>query len=150
MNPQGSSTSWYFQYGPSASYGSKTSAKSAGSGTAATGVSAAITSLEAGTTYHYRLVGTSNAGTTVRQPTSRSRPSPRVTIASVDSSSSVYGHLVNAGGALVLEQPVGCQPVTILGEAFGTDLVLNTVGSASHRHRRVVDVFGREPVIQTT
>ena len=90
MNPQGSSTSWYFQYGPSASYGSKTSSKSAGSGTAATGVSSAITSLKAGTTYHYRLVGTSNAGTTYGSDDTFT------TVAAVTIASStvqlVYGH----------------------------------------------------------
>jgi hypothetical protein len=64
VNPGGNATNWWFEYGPTASYGSKTSAKSAGSGTAATGVSSAITKLTAGTTYHYRLVASSSAGTT--------------------------------------------------------------------------------------
>jgi hypothetical protein len=64
VNPGGNATNWWFEYGPTASYGSKTPAKSAGSGTAATGVSAAITKLTAGTTYHYRLVASSSAGTT--------------------------------------------------------------------------------------
>ena len=63
VNPSGNAASWYFEYGTSASYGSKTPAKSAGSGSAPTGVSAAITKLAAGTAYHYRLVGTSSAGT---------------------------------------------------------------------------------------
>ena len=63
VNPGGNATNWYFEYGTSTSYSAKTTAKSAGSGTAPTGVSAAITKLAAGTTYHYRLVGTSRAGT---------------------------------------------------------------------------------------
>ncbi len=64
VNPNGTSTNWYFEYGTSTSYGTKTSSKSAGSGTGSGGVSADITGLAAGTSYHYRLVATSSAGTT--------------------------------------------------------------------------------------
>ncbi len=64
VNPNGQSTTWYFEYGTSASYGKKTSSRSAGSGTADVQVSGALTGLAAGTTYHYRLVATNNSGTT--------------------------------------------------------------------------------------
>ena len=63
VDPNGRSTSWYFEYGTSTGYGSKTPARSAGSGTTATGVSAAVSSLRSGRIYHYRLVATSDAGT---------------------------------------------------------------------------------------
>ena len=63
VSPNGTSTSWYVEYGTSASYGSKTSSASAGSGTSAVDVSANLTGLQPGTTYHYRFVGTSSAGT---------------------------------------------------------------------------------------
>ena len=63
VNPGGVSTSWYVEYGTSTGYGSKSTAKSAGSGTANTAVSAALTGLAEGTTYHYRVVATSTAGT---------------------------------------------------------------------------------------
>ena len=125
VNPQGSSTSWYFQYGPSASYGSKTSSKSAGSGTAATGVSSAITSLKAGTTYHYRLVGSSNAGTTYGSDVTFT------TVAAVTIASStvqlVYGHSATLSGAVSSRQ--SGVTVTILAEAFGTTS-FKTVGTA--------------------
>src|SRR5439155_6305765 len=51
-------------YGRTTSYGSTTSAKSAGSGTSAVAVSASVSGLSAGEVYHYRLVATSDAGTT--------------------------------------------------------------------------------------
>ena len=57
VNPNGTSTSWYVEYGTASSYGSKTSSTSAGSGTSPVGVSANLTGLHAGTTYHYRFVG---------------------------------------------------------------------------------------------
>ncbi len=63
VDPGGQSTTWYVEYGTSTSYGSKTAAKSAGSGSSATGVSAGLTGLRVGTTYHYRLVATNGTGT---------------------------------------------------------------------------------------
>jgi hypothetical protein len=64
VNPNGQSTSWYFEYGTSTSYGRRTSSRSAGSGTSNVQVSAALTGLTAGTTHHYRLVATNGGGTT--------------------------------------------------------------------------------------
>ena len=55
---------WHFEYGKTTSYGTSTRDTNAGSGTANTGVSASLTGLTPGTTYHYRLVATSNGGTT--------------------------------------------------------------------------------------
>jgi hypothetical protein len=63
VDPNGRATSWYFEYGTSTSYGSKTTAQGAGSGTTVTGVSAALSRLRPGRVYHYRLVAKSDAGT---------------------------------------------------------------------------------------
>ena len=63
MNPGGQATTWYVEYGTSTSYGTKTANVSAGSGTANTAVSASLTGLTAGTTYHYRVVATNSSGT---------------------------------------------------------------------------------------
>ena len=64
VNPNGSTTTYRFDYGTTSSYGTSTSSASAGSGSNATGVSAMVTGLASGTTYHYRLVATNSAGTT--------------------------------------------------------------------------------------
>ncbi len=64
VDPNGRATSWYFEIGTSTSYGAKTPVKSAGSGTSAVDVSAPLSGLQTGHTYHYRLVATSDAGTT--------------------------------------------------------------------------------------
>ncbi|MCW2976410.1 MAG: hypothetical protein JWM06_1691, partial [Actinomycetia bacterium] len=63
VNPNGSATTWYVEYGTSTTYGAQTSPASAGSGTTTQSVSASLTSLKAGTTYHYRFVAMSSAGT---------------------------------------------------------------------------------------
>lgn len=57
VNPNGTTTSYYFQYGVSAAYGSQTFAGSL-SGHAATAVSVPVTGLAPGTIFHYRLVAT--------------------------------------------------------------------------------------------
>jgi hypothetical protein len=64
LNPNGRSTSWYFEYGTSTSYGRKTASKGAGSGSVNVQVSGTLTGLSPGTTYHYRLVATNSDGTT--------------------------------------------------------------------------------------
>ena len=65
VTPNGQATSWYFEYGTSTSYGTKTAVKSAGSGTSTVKVAASLTRLRATTTYHYRLVATNASGTSV-------------------------------------------------------------------------------------
>lgn len=63
VNPMGSATTYYFQWGTTSSYGNNTSGQSAGSGTSNLAVSANITGLSQHTVYHYRLVATNSAGT---------------------------------------------------------------------------------------
>ena len=63
IDPGAQSTNWHVEYGTSTSYGSSTSAKSAGSGSSSVAVSAGLTGLKVGTTYHYRVVATNGAGT---------------------------------------------------------------------------------------
>ncbi|MBK7173456.1 MAG: fibronectin type III domain-containing protein [Bacteroidales bacterium] len=63
VNPSGLATTYYFQYGTTTSYGSVTSTISAGSGTSAVTVSANISGLITGQTYHFRLVATNTDGT---------------------------------------------------------------------------------------
>ena len=63
VTPNGHSTSWYFEWGAGTTYGTRLATKSAGSGTTAVAVSAPISGLSGGTTYHFRLVATNSAGT---------------------------------------------------------------------------------------
>lgn len=64
VNPNGTATTYYFEWGTTKSYGSKSSVKSAGSGTTAIAVEQSIDHLTPGATYHYRLVATNPSGTT--------------------------------------------------------------------------------------
>jgi hypothetical protein len=63
VNPLGSGTTALFEYGLSTSYGTQSTASPApGSGSAPVNVSAAITGLTCSSTYHFRIVATSAAG----------------------------------------------------------------------------------------
>ena len=64
VNPNAQATTYQFQFGTSTSYGGTTAVTSAGSGTSATAVSAALTGLKPNTNYHYRVVATNASGTT--------------------------------------------------------------------------------------
>ena len=64
VNPNGTATSYYFQYGTTTSYGSNTPSASAGAGSSDVAVSANLSGLASSTTYHYRVVAVSTAGTT--------------------------------------------------------------------------------------
>jgi plastocyanin len=63
VNAQGQDTTYYFNYGPTAAYGQKTTASGAGKGTSNTPVSAPLTGLSPQTTYHFQLVAQNGAGT---------------------------------------------------------------------------------------
>ena len=67
VTPNGSATTYRFEYGPTSSFGSVVPAvaASAGSGTSPVQVTAEATGLSPGTTYYYRLVATNAIGTSV-------------------------------------------------------------------------------------
>jgi phosphodiesterase/alkaline phosphatase D-like protein len=56
VNPNGLASSYYFEFGTTANYGQQTPPQSAGAGSSAVSVSAALSGLVANATYHYRLV----------------------------------------------------------------------------------------------
>ena len=64
VNPNAESTSYYFQYGTTPSYGSTTQGQAVGSGRAAVNVSATLSGLNSATTYHYRVAASNAWGTT--------------------------------------------------------------------------------------
>lgn len=69
INPNGSQTNYYFEYGKSTLFGifsfdQKTNAKSVGGGTKSIAVSPNVSNLDADSIYYYRVVATNSYGTT--------------------------------------------------------------------------------------
>jgi uncharacterized repeat protein (TIGR01451 family) len=113
VNPNNAQTTYYFEYGPTTSYGSKTGASHA-SGLSSVGVTLPLHGLHPGRLYHYRLVAVNAVGTSTGSDQTFFTyflPVLHVSPAQVHPGASlrVYG---NAG-----ECPVG-DTVTLLSPAF--------------------------------
>jgi hypothetical protein len=67
VDPNRAATSYYFQYGPTNQYGEQTPAVPVGQGSAILYEQVRIAGLTPNTTYHFRLVATNSAGTSVGQ-----------------------------------------------------------------------------------
>jgi hypothetical protein len=69
VDPRGFQTNYFFEWGPTTAYGNRVPAgltePSAGAGEQPVPVTAGLSGLAMGTTYHYRVIAKSNAGTTV-------------------------------------------------------------------------------------
>ncbi|MGA3171140.1 MAG: hypothetical protein ABSE62_09005 [Chthoniobacteraceae bacterium] len=64
VNPNGSATSTYFQYGLTGTYGTTTTVQASGSGSSDVAQSVTLTNLQPNTTYHFDAVATNSAGAT--------------------------------------------------------------------------------------
>ncbi len=98
VNPGGNATSCHFDYGTTTAYWSTAPcASSPGSGGAAVSVSASLSGLAAGTTYHYRLVASSDGGTstgadaTFATQSVTTPPPPRATLKLASHTATIKG-----------------------------------------------------------
>lgn len=103
VNPRGTLTSYWFEYGPTTSYGTQTPSTSAGSGNSSVSASADLAELEPETTYHFRLVAENAGGTAYGADKTLTTPSALPSVVtnaptSVSASGALlYGH-VNPNG----------------------------------------------------
>jgi pimeloyl-ACP methyl ester carboxylesterase len=102
VNPNGYSTTIYFQYGTTTIYGSTTTSGSIGIGAGNYGYS--ISGLSAGTTYHFRVVASNNGGTTYGGDITFTTPSPAPAVqtqsaSSISTSSATLNGYINPNGA---------------------------------------------------
>ncbi len=109
VNPHGQPTTYYFQYGKTSGYGAQTPLAPAGSGTIPVQVSQQLSGLQSVSTYHYRLVATSPAGT----------------IASAD-------HTFTTPKIPLSLQMAGVPNPVPFGEPFLVEGTLTGTGSANH------------------
>jgi hypothetical protein len=109
VKPKGQETNYVFEYGPTHTYGTVTPLSPAGAGTTTVTVSQAVSGLEPLTSYHYRIVATSPAGTTKGSDHSFTTPAIPLSVA-------ITG----------VPNPV------VFGSSFLVDGTLSGTGSGSH------------------
>jgi 6,7-dimethyl-8-ribityllumazine synthase len=81
LDSRGHTTTWYFDYGTTTSYGLKTASHSQGATPGSHNVTFGIGGLNAGTVYHFRLVATNSSGTSVGPDSAFTTAGPAVTVA---------------------------------------------------------------------
>jgi hypothetical protein len=144
VNPSSRATTWFFEYGTSTSYGTKTATKDAGSGTSNVAVSAQVTALKSGTTYHFRLVATSDAGT------SRGSDQTFVPVASptvtTKSASSIRDSSATLNGSV---NPLGLSTSAYFeygtSTSYGTKSAVKSVGSGNNSTNVGIGITGLTP-----
>jgi PKD repeat protein len=115
VNPKNRPTRWYFEYGPTASYGAKTAEGFLSGGDAQHQIHAALPGLVPGRLYHYRLVAGNDQGT--------SEGEDRLFVAGSGGGSDEYADLVRRSGPAAywrLGELAGNSAANELGGAPGT------------------------------
>jgi hypothetical protein len=125
VNPHGSATTYTFQYGLTSSYGVQTTPASAGSGTTAGSVSATLSGLASGTSYHYRIVAT-NADGQATSGVDRTFTTP-----TRESNLNLFGHTAFVGPGRQIGVFTGC-----LGDRSCTGSLRMTSGGVVIGSRR--------------
>ncbi len=127
VNPQGKSTTYYFQYGATTSYGLQTVPANAGAGTTAVSVDRTVTGLTPKTVYHYRLVSTSPGGTTDGADETLTTSAPAI----VTSSVTLIGRMGFVSPGQVIGVEVGCFGPSACSGSFNVTVNGTTVGAGS-------------------
>ena len=124
INPNGLSTTWYFEWGTTTIYGNSTTITEAGTGSSAININSNISGLTPGVLYHFRAVGVNSDGTTNGSDLTFTPGAALVTtaVASNISSSDAI-----SGGNVILD---GGSPVIARGVCWST--ILNPTILDSH------------------
>ncbi len=142
VNPEGSSTEAYFEYGRTTSYGSRVPSGAGwpiGSGTTFIPAYETLKGLAPGATYHYRVVGVNANGTSVGEDQTFTTPQPSLNgdryADLVECNNNEYLVATSNGSSLNAPTPWstwGCGPLVQTGDFTGdgkTDLVVPAGGN---------------------
>jgi hypothetical protein len=101
VNPRGLTTSYFFQYGTTTAYGTRTPSTSAGKGGARVAAAAQVTGLAPNTRYHYRLLAHNSDGTVAGNDRTLTTPRQPLGLAlSAAPNPVVFGGLTTLSGTL--------------------------------------------------
>ena len=136
-DPRGRATSWWFEYGTTTRYGSQTPSRSAGSGVVTRTVTAAVTGLAAGETYHFRLVAKNDAGTSYGGDATLATVGVTLVAPALNV---VYGRGIMLSGVVPTRR--GGENVTLLAQSLGESSF--RVGRHDHHRSRRELALSRE------
>ena len=132
VDPHGFDTHYYFEYGLTTSYGSRTPEVDAGSGDTPMAVNATIGGLVADTTYQYRLVAANSAGSvvsgdatfsTAKRSFTGAKPADFITCANDEYAVAVSnGKELGASGTAVWAPHWACNSHAVVGDFNGDGL----------------------------
>ena len=150
VNPRGISTHYHFEYGKTTAYGSSTTEGYAGSGTTAVPGDSTITGLNVGTTYHYRIVGSSAAGTSYG-PDSMFKTLGGTSPSAMDNPNTGYQaiYYANSGGGLSYwswSSGTGWSNVTLGGNVAAGSSPSNVVANLTTGYQAVYYVNSSEEI----
>jgi hypothetical protein len=130
LNPNGSDTSYYFQFGLTRIYGSQTAIADAGAGTHSLDVALPITGLQPITVYHYRLVAVNAAGASIGSDHTLLTTKVPLSLQILSSPNPVlFGGLVTVQGTLSGTNNGG-RTVVLQGDTFPFTAGFQNVGNA--------------------
>jgi hypothetical protein len=130
VNPRGLSTSYYFQYGTTTAYGSRTASTGAGKGTSVSAAAAQVSGLGPNTKYHYRLIAHSSDGTTAGNDRTFTTPKQPLGLAlSANPNPVVFGAATTLAGTLS-GTGNGARPVQLQQNPFPFISGFSNVGNA--------------------
>jgi hypothetical protein len=150
VNPKGAATTYYFEYGLTRRYGSRTPDTNAGKGTKNVNAVADIGGLKANTTYHYRLVASNPSGVTSgsdRAVTTKKQPLGLAFAATPNPIT--FGGGANLGGQLTGTGNTGKQ-VRLQQRAFPYTAGFANLGNAVVTDANGAFSFGALALTQTT
>ena len=110
VNPSGLETFYWFEYGTRTAYGNSSPFQGIAAAAPATSISAAITGLTPGTTYHYRLVAGNATGRSFGADQTLTTPVPAPSLTAVKQTVSKWragGKLAQTSGKRKKKLPVG-------------------------------------------
>lgn len=115
VNPNTLATTYYFEWGTTQAYGNTTTTQNLPVGSTAVNVSANLSGLTAGTTYHYRIVATNNDGTSYGQDkifTPGGAVLSTNPVTSITTNSAVSGGNITSNGGSAITQRGICWSTT--------------------------------------
>jgi len=130
--PNGSSTTYYFQYGTTTGYGSQTASRTTGIDLS---VAETITGLSINTTYHYRLIATNASGTSYGPDRSFQTASPAAAPGSSGGGS--------GGACFLTTAAAGMDPGPLAGLASAVGASAALLALLSRRRAQAVWILAR-------